>query len=196
MTFAGGRKKPIAMHLRALRSGRRMRFGRMLFALLLLTSLPLAAAAASERALVIRAGDLMAQPFIDAAKVAPVAAGQPVVIVQRRGGWVNVQANGKTGWLRALNLRLEPVAGAGAGRPAPNALSRSASWLRTGSSGRTVTTGVKGLDEEKIRNAVVDPVQLAQLASLAVTESAARATAARKKLAESRLDYLKRGKRK
>jgi hypothetical protein len=174
----------------------RMRFGRMLFALLLLAPLPLAAAPPPpERALVIRAGDLMAQPFIDAAKVAPVSAGDPVVIVARRGGWVSVQANGKTGWLRALNLRLEPGAGGGVGR-ASNALSRSAALLRTGSSGKTVTTGVKGLGEEDIRNATIDPAQLAELTSLAVTPSAARDTAAGKKLAESKVDYLKPGERK
>jgi hypothetical protein len=136
-----------------------------------------------ESALVIRAGDLMAQPFIDAAKVTPVAANQPVVILQRRGGWVNVQVAGKTGWLRALNLRLAPGTS--------GSLNRAAANLRTGSSGQTVTTGVKGLDEEKIRNASVDPVQLARLATLAVPESTARGTAARKKLVETRVDYLK-----
>lgn len=155
--------------------------------LLMLVAQP-ATAAPPESALVIRAGDLMAQPFIDAAKLAPVTANQPVVILQRRGGWVNVQAGGKTGWLRALNLRLAPGTS--------GSLSRSAANLRTGSSGQTVTTGVKGLDEEQIRNASVDPVQLAKLATLAVPESAARGTAARKKLVENKIDYLKPGKSK
>ena len=142
-----------------------------------------AMAGPTESALVIRAGDLMAQPFIDAAKVAPVAANQPVVILQRRGGWVNVQVDGKTGWLRALNLRLAPGTS--------GSLSRAAANFRTGSSGQTVTTGVKGLDEEMIRNAAVDPVQLARLTALAVPESAARGTAVRKKLVENTFDYLK-----
>jgi hypothetical protein len=150
-------------------------------------------AAPQEAALVIRAGDLMAQPFIDASKVAPVTANQPATIIERRGGWVKVLVNGKTGWLRTLNLRLAPGAGATAGRPA-SALSRSASLLRTGSSGKTVTTGVKGLDDENIRNAAIDPEQQAKLDTLAVTESDARAVAARKKLVENKLDYLKPGK--
>lgn len=164
-----------------------MRFGLMLL-VLTLAAAP-AMAAPQERALVIRAGDLMAQPFIDAAKVAPVAADQPVIIIERRGGWVNVQANGKSGWLRTLNLRLEPGTS-----DINRSLSRSASLLRTGSSGQTVTTGVKGLDEEKLRNATVDPAQLAKLGTLAVPEGDARAVAARKKLVETRLDYLKPGK--
>ena len=167
-----------------------MRLGRTLLILLLAAS-PALATPPQERALVIRAGDLMAQPFIDAAKVAPVKADDSVVIIERRGGWVNVQINGKSGWMRTLNLRMAPGTSAVAARTSPN---RSASMLRTGSSGKTVTTGVKGLDEESVRNAVIDPVQVAKLAMLAVPESDARAAAARKRLVESRIDYLKPGK--
>ncbi len=165
-----------------------MRYGRTLL-ILVLAATP-AMAAPQESALVIRAGDLMAQPFIDAAKVGPVTANQAVVIIARRGGWVNVQANGKTGWLRTLNLRMAPGTSTVAARP-PN---KSASLLRTGSTGQTVTTGVKGLDEENIRNASIDREQLATLGTLAVPASDARAIAARKKLVESKLDYLKPGK--
>lgn len=167
-----------------------MRLGRTLLILLLaIFAAPQIAAAAPESAQVIRAADLMAQPFIDAAKVGPVAADQAVTIVERRGGWVQVQAAGKTGWLRTLNVRLA----AGTANIA-RASSRGASALRTGSSGRTITTGVKGLDEESIRNAPIDRVQLAALDALAVPEDAARAAAAAKKLVESRQDYLKPGK--
>ena len=40
------------------------------------------AVAAPEKGLVIRAGDLMAQPFIDAAKSGPLTANQPVTILE------------------------------------------------------------------------------------------------------------------
>ena len=166
-----------------------MRLGRTFLILMLAaSSVPPAMAAPQESAVVIRAGDLMAQPFIDAAKVGPVTADQPVTIVERRGGWVSVQANGKTGWLRALNLRLAP------GTSDIARASRGASILRTGSSGRTITTGVKGLDDESIRNASVDPQQLANLTALASTQASARDAAARKRLGEAKLDYLKPGK--
>lgn len=164
-----------------------MRFLKTLVILLLVAS-P-AIAAPQESALVIRAGDLMAQPFIDAAKIGPVAADQPVVIVERRGGWANVQANGRTGWLRVLNLRMAPGTSMVAGRS-----SRPVAQLRTGSSGRTVTTGVKGLDDEDIGKAQFDPEQLARLSALALPESAARDAAARKRLTENKLNYLKPGK--
>jgi Bacterial SH3 domain len=150
-----------------------------------------AAAHAGEKGQVIRAGDMMAQPFIDAAKVGPVTANQPVTIVARRGGWINVEAGGKSGWVRTLNLRLEAAAGVPGAASAQKGSVNPLSLLRTNSSGRTVTTGVKGLDEEDIRNATPDPAQLAQLNALAVADADARASAERNKLKETQIEYLK-----
>ena len=161
-----------------------------------------AGSAAAEKALVIRPTELLAQPFIDAPKVGPVAANQQVEVVSRQGAWVNVSAGGRTGWVRALNLRAESAGGAAVPakpqqsgeRPSVGSLSNPASMFRTNSSGRTVTTGVKGLEEENIRNASVDPQQVEALAALATTPDEARAMAADSKLAENKVDYLKKGK--
>ncbi len=161
-----------------------------------------AGAAAAEKALVIRPADLLAQPLIDVPKVGPVAAGQAVEVVSRQGAWVNVSAGGRTGWVRALNLRAESAGVAAAParpqqngeRPSVSSLSNPASLFRTNSSSRTVTTGVKGLDEENIRNASIDPAQVEALAALATTPDEARAMAADSKLAENKVDYLKKGK--
>lgn len=145
-------------------------------------------ACAAEKALVLRAGDLLDKPFIDAGKNGQVAPNQPVSILQRQGAWAQVDAGGRSGWVRLLNLRLE-AGGVGA-TPVQAVL------LRTGSSGRTVTTGVKGLDDGDIEKASIDPAQLAQLATLAVTGGEARDNAAQSHLAENQIDYLKRGKAK
>jgi hypothetical protein len=147
--------------------------------------LPASAALASERGLVIRAADLYSEPFIDAAKLGPLAANQPVVIVARRGGWVSVEVAGKRGWVRMLNIRLEP---------ATRAPGRPTAGMRTGSTGRTVATGVKGLDEADIRAASVDRAQLAKLDQLGASDGDARAYAAQHKLKESKVAYLKAGR--
>lgn len=158
---------------------------------------------AAEKGVAIRAGDLRARPFIDAEKAGAIAANQPVTIEARQGGWARVSAGGTTGWVRMLNLRLESAGGAAVGakptsaggrQNAGNALSNPASLLRTGSSGRTVTTGVKGLDEEDIQNASPDYAQLAQLDGLAVDAAVARASAQTGSLTENNVDYLKRPK--
>lgn len=159
-------------------------------ALLLALSLLTRPAMAAERGIVIRPADLMEQPFIDAAKAGSVAANEPVDILQRQGAWVRVQAGGKSGWVRSLNLRMGsamPATGQGNSNGA-------AMLLRTGSSGRTVTTGVKGLDEEKIRNASPDPDEVAKLDAFTATTQDAQALAAADKLTENKLDYLKKGK--
>ena len=114
------------------------------------------------------------------------------------------------GWVRSLNLRLQGTGGAqpqaaaaagnngqgrGNGRPANlNALTNPASALRSGSSGRTVTTGVKGLDGEDIKNASPDYAQVQELALLGVDAADGQAMAAEAKLAENKLNYLPPGR--
>lgn len=151
---------------------------------------------AAEKGLIIRAGDLLAQPFIDAANAGKLTPSQPVTIVERRGAWVSVQANGKTGWVRLLNVRLEPanagpvIAGLAPPKPKPSNVNGLTSMLRTNSSSRTVTTGVKGMDEEDIRGSTPNYVQLGLLDTLGVDANDARANAGKNKLLERKVDYL------
>jgi len=142
--------------------------------------------AAAEQGAVIRADQLKAMPFIDAANSGAVTANQQVKILGRKGGWVEVEAGGKTGWVRMLNVRLQGDGTAAQGQ----ANVRNASLLRTNSSGRTVTTGIKGLGEEDLRNASVDPAQLAKLSTLPVPASEASANASASGLVEHPVNYL------
>jgi hypothetical protein len=164
------------------------------FCLMAVALVPFAPACAAETGSILRAGDLMAQPYIDAAKTGPLAPQQAITIIQRQGAWVQVESEGRTGWVRTLNVRLgngaaTPATGA---RPAGEKPSLNpASLLRTGSSGSTVTTGVKGLDDEDIRNATVNYAELDQLATLGVDEAEARDNAQKSNLKENSVDYLK-----
>jgi hypothetical protein len=142
--------------------------------------------AAAEEGAVIRADELKAMPFIDAATAAKVPANQPVTIVSRKGGWIEVRANGQTGWLRMLNVRLA----AGSSPAQGQAQVRSASLLRTGSSGKTVTTGIKGLGEEDLQNASPDPAQLAKLGDFSVAASEASANAHASGLVEQQVEFV------
>jgi hypothetical protein len=142
--------------------------------------------ALAENGLMIRAGDLMSEPFIDAAKAAKVKAKQQVTILERKGGWLRVEADGQAGWVRSLNVRLAE----GAARPRA---SGNVAQLRTGSTGRTATTGVKGLDEEDILHASADYGQLAALEATAVDDTDARTAAAEKELGENQVAYLAKG---
>jgi hypothetical protein len=138
---------------------------------------------AAERGFAVRAGDLKQQPFIDAAAAGSVAANQAVSVVTRQGGWVRVETGGQSGWMRMLNIRLAVAA--------PASTASSGAQLRTGSSGKTVTTGVKGLDESNIRGSTPDEAQVAQLETLAVDPSEAASHAASSGLQEQSVAYLK-----
>ena len=81
---------------------------RIIFALLLLwVGVP----AIAQTAVLLRADTLRAEPFNDAAPMAQVAAGDAVRLLERKGTWSQVDASGKKGWLRALNLRPEGTTG-------------------------------------------------------------------------------------
>jgi len=147
-----------------------------------------APASAAEEGLVIRAAELMAQPFLDAPKAGPIAPNQPVTILERRGGWVRVDAGGRTGWVRVLNVRL---VSAGAAGPAARGSGGITALLRTGSSGKTVTTGVKGMGEEDIRRAAPDYAELGQLGTLGVDAATARDHSQKNALKEPAVEYLK-----
>jgi len=148
--------------------------------------------AAAEVGAVIRAGELKAMPFIDAATSARVAANQQVTILDRKGGWVEVEVNGQTGWVRMLNVRMQ-----GGNSPAQGQANvHAASLLRTNSSGATVTTGIKGLGEEDLRNAAPDPAQVAMLAAMSVPASEASGNARASGLVEHSVDYLDQKKKK
>lgn len=165
-----------------------MRFAGTLLVALILSS-PSAPAHAAEKGALIRAGELKTKPFADAPAAARFTANQQVNVISRQGGWVQVEADGKTGWLRMLNLRM-----ASAGAPSRKGNnSAMASLLRTGSSGKTVTTGVKGMDEEDIRNATIDIVELQELHGLAVPPLEATAHAQQSGLKEYKVEYLKEG---
>jgi len=148
------------------------------------------AARAVENGVLIRADVLRDKPFIDAGAIDKLVANAPVAIAARQGGWMQVEAGGKSGWVHTLNVRL---VGAGAGS---SGLMAAASAFRTGSSGTQVTTGVKGLGESELSAAQPDAAQLALLDAQAVTAAEAADQATRNGLKPNQVAYLKPGKRK
>lgn len=154
---------------------------------LLLCGLSLAAQA--DPAHVIRATELKAKPFSDAATLAPLAVKAVVDVQAREGGWYKVQAGGKQGWVRMTALRL----GDGSAKPGDTGVGSALQFLntgRSGSSGVTVATGVRGLDAADVTNAVPDPKAVEKLDTLAVPADDARRYAAEQKLKAQKIAYL------
>ena len=73
------------------------------------------------------------------------------------------------GWVRMLALRF---GGPGEAKKGDSGISKLFNVARTGSSGTQVTTGVRGLDDEKITTARPNPAELRKLEGFAVPASA------------------------
>ncbi len=145
----------------------------------------------AESATTLRATEMRVEPLGSAEVVAKLGNKAPVDITQRKGAWAGVKnAEGQDGWVRVLNLRT----GTSDGKSAGGGNQLAAAFL-TGSSGNTVSTGVKGLSPDKLRNAGSAHSEVEMLDELAVPADDARLFATSAQLAAHQVDYLKSDRR-
>ncbi|MFZ5560318.1 MAG: SH3 domain-containing protein [Pseudomonadota bacterium] len=154
---------------------------------LLMAALLASGLALAEPGALLKDTELRARPFGDAEVLASLKAKEGVDILARKGAWANVQAGEKNGWVRLLNVRT------GSGQRGDAGVGALASVFRTGSSGNTVSTGVKGLSEEKLKTAQPDADEARRLNQYKQSEKSARGFAKQAKLATQRVDYLQPG---
>ena len=139
-----------------------------------------------EPATLIRAVELKSEPATDATTVAELPENAAVEALERRGGWTRVKAAAGEGWVKMLSLRYM-----GAGKKGDSGLVQMINVARTGSSGTQVTTGVRGLDEEKLARAQPNSAELAKLNNFAAQADAAAGFAKKGKLTATAIDYPK-----
>lgn len=150
-----------------------------------------AGTAGAESGTVIRDTELRAEPLGSAAVVARLKARTEVAISGRKGAWADVSAGAQqAGWVRILNLRTGRSDGKAAG--GGNKLAQA---FLTGSSGNTVSTGVKGLSPDILRGAGAAPSEVALLEQFAGSAAEAREHAAAGQLQAQRVDYPKAERR-
>lgn len=157
---------------------------RRIGASILLATCAAAGLARAEPGTLLRDSELRAKPFGDAAVVAQLKARDGIDIVTRQGAWAQVKAGSQTGWVRVLNVRT------GSGQRGDAGVGQLASVFKTGSSGTTVTTGVKGLSEEKLKAAEPAPAEAKRLDQYRETEAGARSFAKQAKLASQDLPFF------
>lgn len=159
-------------------------------------ALALAATLAASGALadtgqVLRDTELHSEPKASAEVVAKLKARSQVEIVGRKGAWADVKSNDEAGgWVRVLNLRTGTSDGKAAG--GGNQLAQA---FLTGSSGTTVSTGVKGLSPDILRGAGAAPSEVAMLDGFAANADDARLFALSASLEPHQVDYLKGDRR-
>lgn len=159
------------------------RYGKPLLAALLLALATDAFAA--EKATLARDSELRSKALSDAPVITKLKANASVSIESRTGAWAKVTTTDRrTGYVRLLNLRTQSAQKGNSG------ISALASTFRTGSSGQSVATGVKGMSAEQLTGAAPSPEQLAKLAALRETDARARSAAGSAGLSAQTVAYL------
>lgn len=124
-----------------------------------------------------RAEAMREKPFADARVVQNLAAGARVDILARNGGWYQVKAGTRSGWVRMLSVRRS----AAAGGSSIAGLAGVASG-RAGTGTVSTTTGVRGLDSEDLLTATFNEAQVAKAESFRTSRGDAQAFARAGKL--------------
>ncbi len=164
----------------------------LLTALLIIISPTLSA---QQSGVTLRKTTLFATPHSDAKKITTLKAKTPLQILKRQGGWYQVWNGGKySGWLRMSHLRLQTKS---SGERRDSGVAQTMNFLssgRSGASGVTVATGIRGLDSADVSKAKPNHEAVKQLDSYKVSAASAEKFAASAELQEQQLRYFKESK--
>lgn len=147
-----------------------------------------AATVAAQQVTLERDSPLYAEPRLDAAQTAQLKQGATGEVAGKQGGWLNLKTPAASGWLFSFNVRF-PVQKAEGGEPGTgSALGQVFGPRRTVSV--TSHIGIRGLEEEDLRQARFDAGQLKLLGDYAVTKPVAEEHARGAGLAPVKVEYL------
>jgi len=112
-----------------------------------------------------------------------------LTVLGNQGGWSQVKtAEGKTGWVRLLNVRI----GTPVEQPTvKQTFAQIGGVIRTGTTKTAATTGVKGLSKEEISNAQPNPQEVRRLEAFKAKPVDIEKFAAARKLAAQEVPELK-----
>lgn len=156
-----------------------------LYALILYASLA-TPVYAWQVAYAVRSTEIKQLPYSDAATVGTLGEKASVNVMLRQGGWVKINSDKGNGWVRMLSLRGDSTAK----KTGDTGLLSLLNVGRSGSSGITTTTGIRGLSEEDLKNAHPNPGEFEKLEKYAVNKAKAEKFARDAKLKTQLLDYL------
>lgn len=149
------------------------------------------AATAADTGQVLVATDLKSEPFADAKTLAMLQSNSTVGVLKRQGGWMQVKpVSAVEGWVKMTAIKLGGPGGAAKGDSGMTALWNAAAQGRSGNTGVTVATGIRGLTPEDMKNATPSPEGVKKLDSFAATKSQAESAAMSAKLSRQNVDYI------
>lgn len=131
------------------------------------------ASALAASGTVLRSEKIYSQPSSGSTVTANIAKGTTVNILSKQGGWLRVSAGKTTGWMRLLSVR------AGAGGLSSSGVGDvlGAATTRSDPSRVVAVAGLRGLNDEELKQAKFNADELARLNTWNVTETQARSFA-------------------
>jgi len=163
-----------------------MNMARSIAALLMTGLVATGTALAGEPGTALKADDLKAEPFRDAKTVGSLAAGDRVEILKKEGGWFQVRRAKDSGWVRMLSIRRGEARKGGDDAAGVLGLASG----RAGTGTVVATTGIRGLNEEELKAAKYNEVEVKKAESFTTTQAEARKFAAEGKLVPRKVEYL------
>lgn len=138
-----------------------------------------AASAWAASGTALRDEKLYSQPSASAKVAGTVAKGASVSILGKQGGWLRVSAGKATGWIRLLSVRTG--AGGAGGVGVGDVV--GAATTRSDPSRVVAVAGLRGLNEEDLKQAKFNADELARMEASSVTTAQARSFAGQSGLA-------------
>ncbi|MHB8824242.1 MAG: SH3 domain-containing protein [Thiobacillus sp.] len=137
------------------------------------------AAVSSAPGTVLRAEKLYREPASTSKVTASVAKGARVEILGKQAGWLRVKAGSQSGWIRLLSVRAGSggLGGAGVGDVV------GAATTRSDPTRVVAVAGLRGLNDEDLKEAKFNAEELARLDALRVSATQARTFAGQARLA-------------
>lgn len=162
------------------------------FCMMLAAALLAAAPAAAQQVTLERDSALYAEPRLDASQVTQLKLGATGEVIGKQGAWLNLKTPGGSGWLFSFNVRFQSqLAGAG-DSGAGSAAGRLFGPRRSVSV--TSTIGIRGIEEEDLKQASFNADQMKLLDGYVATKQAAERGAHASGLAPASVEYMDAGK--
>ena len=157
---------------------------RLLFCLLALA----AGTAPAQQVTLERDSPLYSEPRLESAQVTQLARGATGEVLGKQGGWLNLRTPAGSGWLFSFNVRFPSQKADAGDSGAGGALGRVTGARRTTSV--TSSIGIRGLEEEELKQATFDAGQMKLLDEYAASKEAAEQGARAAGLAPAKVEYL------
>jgi hypothetical protein len=145
---------------------------------------------AAQKVTLERDSTLYGEPRLESAQVAQLRQGATGEVIAKQGAWLNLKTAAGIGWLFSFNVRFQSdsAEGSSSGSGSGSALGRVFGPRQRVSV--TSTIGVRGIEEEDLKEATFNAEQIKLLDGYVATKEAAEKGARGAGLSRVNVDYL------